>query len=262
MTEPESGGVLPITLTEVIVLLFFVLALAFAWNTRELESVPEPVRESFVDGAGLEPEAGWTAVVRCIEEVEKCDPGAADVLIDIAGNLGIETAGLTPSEVADSIKRQIEAARAAADSAAMEQGLDPAPIRGPGPLVSIVSPFRGQGDYPPCWADYDETEQRIIHAFQVTLFSDMVRLRPSWTSDYEDDARSVTGLLRLAEAGQLEYGEFRRLAQPVLEWSDRQDPPCRHYVAIHDSVSGGDEKETFKANLLTVEGYFYKHLVN
>jgi hypothetical protein len=261
MTRSRPNDVLPITLTEVITLLFFVLALAFTWNARELEQIPQPIRDRVVEGPVLEPEPGWTVVVRCIDEPEKCDPGAADVLVEIAEGLGIAPEGMTPSQVADSIKRQIEAARAAADSALQDQGLDPAPARGDGPITAIIQAFRGQGDYPPCWADYSRRRRTIIYALEVTLFSDVARVRRAWTAGYEDRAAAVPGLQRLARTGELNYGEFGRLAAPVFQWSNRQDPPCRHYIVIHDSVSGGDEKETFKENLLTVESYFYKNLV-
>ena len=64
-----------------------------------------------------------------------------------------------------------------------------------------------------------------------------------------------------AAAGQgLTYAELRRRALPILRWSQRQDPPCRHFVRILDRVDGG--KNAFKAGMLTVEGYFYKLLVD
>jgi hypothetical protein len=257
----EQDQVLPITLTEVIILLFFALALAFVWNARELTAVPEEIREPFVSGSALEPEPGWSIIVRCIEGVDVCDPGAAPVLVEIARDLGIRTEGARPSELADSIKRQIEAARAAADTALMEDGQDPEAARGPGPITRIVQAFRGQGDFPPCWADYSTGRREIIYAFDVTLFSDIVRFRRRWPVSHDDSAAAVPGITPLADAELLPYPRFRELAAPVLRWSNAHDPPCRHYVVIHDSVSGGDEKEDFKQNLLTVEGYFYKNLV-
>jgi hypothetical protein len=263
MRDTGQDDVLPITLTEVIVFLFFVLALAFTWNARALESVPDEIVDRFVDGPPvLEPEKGWTVVVRCVDEVDKCDPGAADVLVDVATQLGISVEGLTPSEVADSVKRQIEQARAAADSALQDAGIDPTPARDPGPLRGIVAAFRGQGDYPPCWADYSGARRTIIYALDVTLYSGYVRVVGAWPRAYQERANQVPNLTRLAGSDVIDYTSFGRLAAPVLSWSNRQEPPCRHYVIIRDSVSGGDEKETFKANLLTVEGFFYKNLVN
>jgi hypothetical protein len=62
-------------------------------------------------------------------------------------------------------------------------------------------------------------------------------------------------------AGQgLTYHEFSRRALPILRWSQRQEPGCRHFVRILDRVDGG--KDAFKAGLLTVERYFYKLLVD
>ena len=55
------------------------------------------------------------------------------------------------------------------------------------------------------------------------------------------------------------YQEFSHRGFPIFAWSRRQEPECRHFVKLDDQVDGG--KEAFKTGLLTVENFFYKLLL-
>jgi hypothetical protein len=57
----------------------------------------------------------------------------------------------------------------------------------------------------------------------------------------------------------LSYSDFSIRAAPIFQWSQAQDPHCRHFVRILDRVEGG--KDAFIAGLLTVERFFYKYFV-
>lgn len=111
----------------------------------------------------------------------------------------------------------------------------------------------GQG-YPPCWADAEGSPQYI---FNVRLLGDSLAVSPEWPPSREADVSEVDGASALA-GSRVGRGRFAELASPVLEWSKRQDPECRHFVIIEDSK--GTTKEEFKNELLLVERFFYKYI--
>ena len=111
-------------------------------------------------------------------------------------------------------------------------------------------------DHPPCWADPDG---RIEYAFEATLHTSRVDLRPVWPPHRDRDARQIPGMATAAGQG-LSYPELGRRALPILRWSQQQEPSCRHFVRVLDRVDGG--KDAFKEGLLTVERYFYKLLLD
>ena len=261
---PRSSGddILPITLTEVIILLFFILALAFAWTTKRLELVDRGFLDSLEKHSpDFVPGSMWDDLTNCVDRPDECDLGAAEALDRLADDLGIGTDRMTAKDIAEEIERQLAEAKDAARKGLIDKNLPTTPVDSAGPIIDWIEAFRGQGDFPPCWAEYSRGTREIIFAFDVLLFSETVRVVPIWPDRYDGPADRVTGLRQLAAEGEMSYGRYHALAAPVLVWSNRQDLACRHYIRIHDHVEGGDEKEIYKTNLEIVEGYFYKLLV-
>lgn len=95
------------------------------------------------------------------------------------------------------------------------------------------------------------------YIYTVRLLGDSLEVRPNWPSSREGDAKQVDGALRLA-GSTASRSAFAELASPVLEWSKQQDPECRHFVVIEDSE--GTTKQEFKSELLLVERFFYKYI--
>jgi len=111
----------------------------------------------------------------------------------------------------------------------------------------------GQG-YPPCWADEDGSPQYI---YTVRLLGDSLGVRPKWPPDRKEEVEAVNGARELANR-RVSRSTFAKLARPILEWSKRQDPECRHFVIIKDTKN--TTKNEFKDELLLVEGFFYKYI--
>lgn len=111
----------------------------------------------------------------------------------------------------------------------------------------------GQG-YPPCWADENGDPQYL---YTIRLLGDSLSVRPNWPPGRESDAKEIDGALKLA-GRKVSRSAFAQLASPVLGWSKRQDPECRHFVVIEDSE--GTTKEEFKDELLLAERFFYKYI--
>lgn len=108
--------------------------------------------------------------------------------------------------------------------------------------------------YPPCWAD---ATGRPEYLFRVELRESTIEVVPTWPSHRIDEAGQIPGVADLA-GRSVGVNEFGPLAQPILEWSQAQAPECRHFVTVEDAPDMS--KAAFKENLLTVEHYFYKYL--
>lgn len=276
MTRRGSGEVLPMTLTEILVLLFFILALALAWQIQRYRNVPPEAAEAIDNvvraGVQLPPADGWTEIFICLEEASTrggdeppCSEALAQARRDLAGvasAFGIDTAGVTTTEMADSLRRQVADAKALAADAVRDLGGEADAVQ-TASLRDLIIILRARGTHPPCWWQLVDQRQRIVFALDVVLRTDDITVRRRWPDVYDPKARQVTNLVELSNAGRISYDEFRELALPVLRWGQEQNPQCRHFVVVHDSVRGGeDEKEDFKEALLTVESFFYKYLAN
>lgn len=223
----KSEGLLAMTLAEVLILLFFVLALALAVTNRDL------LKYHDLPPAGLD-------AIRSGVSAGRLPPDWTSLVVAMEGDSTL---------------------RARLQEAAARLGLDPGAVDSTSTkgLVDFLS--RGR-DYPPCWEVPAEDHRfEIIYALEVVLRADEIDVRRKWPESYQVRAEQVTNLMNLAEAGTISYAHFRREALPVFKWSQRQPTRCRHYVVIHDSVQSANAKEDYKHGLLTVEDFFYKYLV-
>lgn len=289
----NRSQVLPFTLTEIFVLLFFALALALAkeaYERQQAEATVDENRELLAAVAGLSPAAtrhlvsilkqaddevpeDFDELTRMLEEEGEAREELMEALV-ASGMDSTRVASAPVSELVDSIRSYAERNRARYEALVEASGVGEDQRRATEALADSISRlteekahltgqlqyFRnrvGNGlDHPPCWA----TEQgEIEYAFQATLRTETVDLRSIWPSYRDDDARDIPGMSSAAGSG-MGYTEFSRRVLPIFVWSTQQTPECRHFVVIVDSVAGG--KEPFKRGLLTVERFFYKRLEN
>lgn len=123
-----------------------------------------------------------------------------------------------------------------------------------GQMANIRTRLSGMGrglDHPPCWAD--ETG-RIEYLFNVELKPGSVTVTPAWPARRGADAARLPGVEELLTS-PLTYEKFRTSARPIFELSKRQDPECRHFVIIKNSIDG--RREADQARWM-VEEFFYK----
>lgn len=109
------------------------------------------------------------------------------------------------------------------------------------------------GDFPPCWTK----DGRPEYIFDVTLRPNSLLLKPIWPPTRNEAANSTPGVMGLS--GLMSNSAFRLDAARVLDWSNNQPTPCRHFVTINDSTVS---KQEYKDQLRIVEGYFYKYLTD
>ena len=274
--DSEDSFLLPMTLAEVAILLFFLLLFVAVSQIREVES------EAQRSAAEAEKLKERISDIRDLSEAEikKLMKGARKQkkiakLQEKVSNLKSEASGLDSliqmSEEYDDDEFK-ELVREASQSVGQEQKIDQLTERledaqsaldsTEGALkdyraqsINLTRRLReaGQG-YPPCWAEEDGSPQYI---YTVQLLGDSLSVQPNWPSSREDDVQDVDGALELA-GSRVSRGKFAELAGPVLAWSERQDPECRHFVVIEDSEE--TTKEEFKDELLLTERFFYKYI--
>lgn len=123
-----------------------------------------------------------------------------------------------------------------------------------GQMANIRTRLSGMGrglDHPPCWAD--ETG-RIEYLFTVELRPGLIAVAPAWPARRGADAARLPGVQELL-ASPLTFEKFRSGARPIFELSKRQDPECRHFVIIKNSIDTRREADQAR---WTVEEFFYK----
>lgn len=276
---PRDSGdsfLLPMTLAEASILLFFLLLFVAVSQIREVESEArksaaeleklkeyitkaENLSESKIQKLmeGAEKEKKITKLQEKVSDLKSKVRGL-DSLIQMREEYDDDefrelvrkaSRNIERQQKIDRLTKRLEEARSALDST--ESALDDYRAQS----INLTQRLKeaGQG-YPPCWANQDGSPQYI---YTVRLLGDSLAVRPEWPSSRESDVAEVDGALELA-GKRVSRNRFAELASPILEWSKRQDPECRHFVIIEDSE--GTTKEEFKNELLLVEGFFYKYM--
>jgi hypothetical protein len=163
---------------------------------------------------------------------------------------------LKPGDEAAAIAKAVAAARSygelAKDGASIASTKkENSDLRGQVAFLKNRLDARGGRDYPPCWADENG---KVEFLFTVTLSGDAVAVSPAWPARREADAKALPGVTDASSAGHT-YSGFKQAVKGVFDWSNRQDPQCRHYVQLRSLVS--DAVQSDRARLM-VEDFFYK----
>ena len=296
----RRNRIVPFTLTEIFGLLFFALLLGLIFQRIERGAVAEHIREYrplMELAANLGPE-GARALAQMLRSAQDSIPKDFRELVlrvtqdDTLRNVlqpQLSRAGLNPtflntastkilldSMIAryEQAEIEIQAFRAARQFSDSPRDIVEGLTRALGQAMSQLEKAEkerqdlknqlthfqrraGNGlDHPPCWAD---RAGRPEYALRITLFTEALTVDSIWPPHRAGDARQVDGMLQVI-GQRLSWAEFSRRAAPILRWSQRQEPECRHFVILVDSVIGG--KEAFKRGMLTVEHFFYKFLAN
>lgn len=265
----NKSFVLPMTLTEVAILLFFLLLFTAVHQIQRATSEREELERLVAQRGEIRPEKVQSLLeaARQEEEVEALQKKLAeaeaknrglDSLLAIREEVSDETfdelvrraaQGVRDEGAAERLRERIAAAEQSRDS--MQSALQNCQAQN----LNCSNRLQEAGlGHPPCWADEEGKPEYI---YTVGLVGDSLEVRPTWPSHRVDDARRVDGALSLA-GETLSRQAFSARAEPILRWSQRQEPECRHFVVIDDAEM--TTKEDFKESLLLVENFFYKYL--
>ena len=123
-----------------------------------------------------------------------------------------------------------------------------------GQMVNMRNRFNAVGrglDHPPCWAD---EAGKIEYLFNVELRLGVAIVTPAWPERRRQDAEKLPGVAELT-TGPVNAERFRSASQSILDISKRQDPECRHFVVINNTIE--TRREADQARWM-VESFFYK----
>lgn len=108
-------------------------------------------------------------------------------------------------------------------------------------------------DHPPCWADSSTGATQYL--YRVTVDEGSVTVEPNWPPSRNSEAEASAMILQ-GLGQEMGMAEFSAKMAPILDWSKREDPECRHFVRIRDRAVS---KQAYKNGRLMIEDYFYKY---
>jgi hypothetical protein len=123
-----------------------------------------------------------------------------------------------------------------------------------GQMANLRNRFNAVGrglDHPPCWAD---EAGNIEYLFNVELRQSVAIVTPAWPERRRQDAEKLPGVAELIGA-PVNAERFRTASRPILDISKRQDPECRHFVVLNNTIES--RREADQARWM-VEEFFYK----
>ena len=259
---PDSGKASPVlglTLAELGFLLFFLILLLSGHKIElresENESLAEEVTERLAEEERLREELAEQGI-----EVEDLREAMALLIVGVDSDVVEEFTRLvkaspTASAAALRLMEENQAARDSIEKQLLAAGRYQEEMK---QLKAQVTYLRRQEGYgpPPCWLN---EKGQPMYILVVTIWEDGLVVAPDWPADRAEEAWTTPGIesLMAPPNGRWSKEEFHQRALPVLEWSQAQDPECRHFVRVFDQA---ESKAGFKTGLAAIEGYFYKYL--
>jgi hypothetical protein len=106
----------------------------------------------------------------------------------------------------------------------------------------------------PCWVD-DKGRAEILLTVLLETDGLKVNVSPGLPPFRLEQMKELPSI-ELATRDFITYGELERSFGPILAWSKKQAPECRHYVSIKSNIP---QTAVTTPRRLKVEGYFYKN---
>lgn len=269
----RRGVLLGLTMAEVIILIVFLLLLAFA-TMLDKEKKANAVRESLFSNKDVierivrvfstQPPDMEEDVVRAIEslpsvislikekDLARQEETLQDTLIRAVEKLEIEkniaeSGGDIPIEqklllAQEKIKELEDDTKNLSDQ-----------------KKSLISQIESKGrgvDMPPCWPDANGRATEYL--FNVDLTNAGIILFDAAPAHRQEEKARLP-LDRIKHGAPRSIVQFQAETQPIFDWSRQKE--CRFYVFVSDKT-GATEKALFKRLLMAVEGPFYKKLSN
>jgi hypothetical protein len=164
---------------------------------------------------------------------------------------------LPPGKETEAVVAMVQAAQSLRGLEGSGKGVDAmlkenADLRGQ--MANMRNRFNAVGrglDHPPCWAD---EAGNIEYLFNVELRHGIAIVTPAWPERRRQDAAKLPGVAELT-AAPVNPERFSAASRPILELSKRQDPECRHFVVLNNTIES--RREADQARWM-VEEFFYK----
>lgn len=103
--------------------------------------------------------------------------------------------------------------------------------------------------HPPCWID---GEGRPDNLYEIKMERKTFSIAAKWPTSRKEAAQSE--IFQKAIGQDLTAQQTRERLKPILEWSKKQTPECRHFVVLDDCAPSAGPRN----RRLLIEDYFYK----
>ncbi len=255
------GFLVSISLTELMMILFFLLLLTaavqlaraqedkeraeqrrevaeeratrLADEMERLEAVREEIQRRIDD------DEDWMELVRDLERAHEVEQEREQL------ESALEEAHEREQAQRDSLQRFAEV-------------LAEAGAQSPGEIRDAIEQLRRERRYferragagpPPCWLSPDGQSESV---YRIVVGEQALHVQPAWPDHREDDVDRMPNARALA-GRTVTLDEFRVFAQPIFDQSVRDS--CRHTVRIADEAR---TKNGYKIKRQEIEEYFYK----
>ena len=284
--EKRNDQVFQLSLTEIALILVFLLMLLLGWLTKaaQKEAAEATARLDAIPNARIviaELERAKEELRKAIERADIADPDKVfEDLVRYTSmvdkNKKLEDDLAKTEEKLQDLNKLIEslggkdAAQAAKDVAKkIGEGMG---IKDPKLLAEKIKELANQGQkiedlkrqieyliqragkgfgIQPCWVENGRTQNLL----DVVLEPDGVRVSipPSLPPARLNQMRDLPGI-ELATREFIPYRELEKSFGPILAWSKKQEPECRHYVSIESNIP---QTKISTPKRLAITGYFY-----
>lgn len=262
----RRGIVLGLTMAEIIILVVFLLLLAFAAlldrekkaNQAQKEMGPQLEKISYLLSS-QEPDMKeeivriiekLPSIVRLINEhdLKEASTEAADEVIT-RSLVRLEAARATEDYLAD-LPREERLAQAVETQKELEAEVGNLKDQKASLIAQMEKGGRGV-DWPPCWSTRDNKPEYI---YKTDLTSDGIIIRDN-PLPHRAEQKARIPIQNVQTDKLLSISQFQAQTRDLFEWSKKKE--CRFYVIVND-LTGVDEKQKYKQLLRTVEYRFYK----
>lgn len=271
-TAYRRGVILGLTMAEIMMLVIFLILLAFATILKKEREKSEKMLSLISKNN--------TSAERVIHVLENQDPDIMEELVraieklpeimkliknDELKNDNTEDAAAVISRGIEKLKFE-KVIKSIGESLPIEEKFKQA-IEEQKKLESEVANLKGQNkslikqieskgkgvDYPPCWADLNGKPEYI---YNTDLTSSGIIIHDNHLPNRVEEQASLP-IAQIVYEAPLNASAFLQQTYPLLKWGKEHD--CRFFVRVADKTED-NQKELYKKLLEAVEGSFYKNL--
>lgn len=236
----SSGFIFGLTLTELIIITFFIL---FLLMTNQLADQEEEI-------AKLTDKQAATA-----QEQEQFEKSLEDVLGFPIDSEAFFRELVNAKNVADMAREKDVSPEAVAELRREKEQLEVLSTTQQGQLKVLQERAEGSGDgIPPCWVAEDGTTE---YMFSVLIKDSKIFTSAVYPAYRTSEFRKIPDVHKLEEANGVTIEYFLKNTKAAFEESKRRNPECRFYVRIYDDSS---DLGKFKPMLVKVQNHFYPYL--
>ncbi len=269
----RRGVLLGLTMAEIIILIVFLLLLAFA-TLLDKEKKANAARESLFSNKDVierivrvfstQPPDMEEDVVKAIEslpavislikekDLAREEETVQDTLVRAVEKLEIEKA-VAEGDGNIPVEQQLQIAQEKIKE--LESDAKNLTDQKKSLMSQIESKGRGV-DMPPCWPDANGRATEYL--FDIDLTNAGIIMNDAAPSHRQEEKARLP-LDRIKYGQPRSIAQFQSETQPIFDVSKQKE--CRFYVFVKDKT-GATEKALFKRLLIAVEGPFYKKLSN